>query len=137
MSHTICYHFVDFSQMTIVSNMHRMIYLALNTISVMIYTFWNSGLVDGYLNSIQTKKRLYFLPQNLAMNYPKYFFSIVSKNLSQHTHTHTLRFTSSKRSQMVGAHQYYSKQSTKKIRSLKTLKFSLGKKQPFQNVYYL
>lgn len=136
MSHTICYHFVDFSQMTIVSNMHRMIYLALNTISVMIYKFWNSGLVAGYFNSIQTKQRLYFLPQNLAMNYPKYFFSIEVR-IYLNTHTHTLRFTSSKRSQMVGAHQYYSKQSTKKIRFLQKLIFSLGKKQPFQNVYYL
>lgn len=78
MSHKICYHFVDFSHMTIVSNKHRMIYLSLNTISIMIYTFWNSGLVDGYLNSIQTKLRLSFLPQNQATNYLKYFFSIVS-----------------------------------------------------------
>lgn len=47
-------------------------------ISIMIYTFWNTVLVDGYLNSIQTKLRLSFLPQNLPTNYLKYFFSTVS-----------------------------------------------------------
>lgn len=38
-----------------------------NIISIMIYTFWNTVLVDGYLNSIQTKlfttKSTYELPE--------------------------------------------------------------------------
>lgn len=91
----------------------------------MICTFWISGLVDGYLNLIQTKLRLSFSPQNQATNYPKYFFQHCKlEYISTHKHLGLHLASDLKWSEHINI---IVNKALKKLGLLKKLKFSLGK----------